>query len=173
MKVYQGQSKTEKFRCSGWTLVLAAMVAVVASSTFAQNRDTVGAGLAIWKNAGCSDCHGYFANGEPDDDDYPIGANLRTATLDADTLKSTIRCGRAGAGMPAFDADAYTRRACYGRPLGPAPDNMQPSVRKLTASEIDDVVAYLHARIIGRGPITREECLTYFEGREDMCEDYK
>jgi hypothetical protein len=43
----------------------------------------------------------------------------------------------------------------------------------LTPDQIDAVVAYLQARIVGRGRITRAECLAYYDGQEDMCEDYK
>jgi mono/diheme cytochrome c family protein len=86
--------------------------------TRAQGSDKVTAGLSTWKTAGCVDCHGPFADGDREDDDYPIGANLRTTKLDAGTLRMTIRCGRPGTGMPAFDDDAYTMRECYGRPLG-------------------------------------------------------
>jgi len=43
----------------------------------------------------------------------------------------------------------------------------------LTLDEVDSVIAYLQARIIGRGKITREECLSYYEDQPDTCEDYK
>ena len=39
--------------------------------------------------------------------------------------------------------------------------------------QIDAVAAYLQARIIGRGRITRAECLAYYDNDEDQCEDYK
>jgi len=35
------------------------------------------------------------------------------------------------------------------------------------------VTVYLQARIIGHGRITREECLAYYEGDPDSCEDIK
>jgi hypothetical protein len=43
----------------------------------------------------------------------------------------------------------------------------------LSLDEIDLVIAYLQARIIGHGRITREECLAYCDGQADACEDYK
>ena len=121
---------------------------------------------------GCTDCHGPFADGNRDDDDYPMGANLRTTRLDAAGIKLTISCGRPGTGMPSFDGGAYTVRACYGRPLGAAPDNLQPTPRTLSLDEIDALVAYLAARIVGHGKVTREECLFYYEGKAD-CDDFK
>src|SRR5499433_3057515 len=83
---------------AGLTLV----IAVLAYSTIAlaQNGDRVKAGLAQWKTAGCADCHGPFADGDREDDDFPVGANLRTTRLDAGAIKAVIRCGRAGRGMP-------------------------------------------------------------------------
>jgi hypothetical protein len=84
--------------------------------------------------------------------------------------------GRSVAGVPApecpLDEGAYTVRTCAGRPLGAKPDNLQPTPRNLSLDEIDAVVAYLQARIVGHGKITHEECLTYYEGKED-CDDIK
>jgi mono/diheme cytochrome c family protein len=155
-------------------LVLAAAAPIHPTGILAQNQDQPAAGMEVWKTSGCADCHGHFADGNPDDDDYPIGADLRTTRLDAAGLKLTIRCGRAGAGMPSFDEGAYTVRACYGRPLGAAPDNLQPAPRTLSPDEIDALVAYLQARVIGRGKITREECLSYFsDATASRCDDYQ
>ena len=75
--------------------------------------------------------------------------------------------------MPSFDEEAYATRECYGRPQGIRPENLQPTPRTLTLDEVDAVIAYLQARIIGRGKITREECLSYYEDQPDTCEDYK
>jgi hypothetical protein len=154
-------------------LVLAMFLAGLSTLSSAQDEARVKAGLAVWKSAGCVDCHGKFADGNPDDDDFPIGADLRTAKLDTAALKRTISCGRTGTGMPSFDEGAYVVRSCYGRPPGARPGNLQPTPRSLTLDEIDDVIAYLQARIIGHGKITLEECLAYHDGESDTCEDYK
>jgi mono/diheme cytochrome c family protein len=140
------------------TTSVAALVLLLLHATagLAQDDAKVRAGLETWRSSGCVDCHGPFADGERDDDDYPFGANLRTTRLDAAGIRLTIRCGRPGTGMPSFDGDAYTARACYGRPLG----------------EIDGLVAYLQARIVGHGKVTRQECLSYFEDKAD-CDDFK
>jgi mono/diheme cytochrome c family protein len=162
------------------TLALALVLPLVAAAlsqpaaTLAQNQDAATAGLEVWKTSGCADCHGPFADGNPEDGDFPIGANLRTTRLDAAGLKLTISCGRPGTGMPAFDEGAYKVRACYGRPLGAAPDSLQPTPRTLSLKEIDALVGYLQARIIGRGKITREECLSYFnDALSSSCDDLK
>jgi mono/diheme cytochrome c family protein len=132
----------------------------------AQNDDKVKAGLELWKGSGCSDCHGAFANGEKDRDEAPTGANLRTSRLDAAALKRVISCGSVRAEMPAFVEGAGSSPACSGQGAG-----QYPTPRTLTSDEIDLVVAYLQARIVGRGRITKAECLAYYDNRPDSCED--
>jgi hypothetical protein len=158
--------------CLAWRAAAAAVLLMHATAALAQDDPRVRAGLELWRSSGCADCHGPFADGERDDDDYPVGANLRTTRLDAAGITVTIMCGRPGTGMPAFDAGAYTARACYGRPLGAAPDNLQPTPRTLSFDEIGALVTYLQARIVGHGKVTHAECLSYYEGKED-CEDFK
>ena len=143
-----------------------------ATAGLAQDDAKVRAGLETWRSSGCVDCHGPFADGARDDDDYPQGANLRTTRLDAAGIKLTISCGRPGTGMPSFDAGAYTIRACPGQPLGAKPDNLQPTPRTLSPSEIDALIAYLQARVVGHGKVTRQECLVYYEDKAD-CDDFK
>ena len=167
-----------RLKCAARTggVILGVAVGVLASSaaTIAQNQDKVKAGLEAWKNAGCAECHGSFADGEKQRDESPTGANLRTARLDTAALNEVISCGRpGGAGMPAFDEGAYKVRACYGRPLGAPPDNLYPSGATLTPDQIDAVIAYLQTRIIGQGRVTKEECLAYYSDRPDECEDIK
>jgi hypothetical protein len=160
--------------CSWVRLGAVGAALALATAALAQTAGRVTDGLELWKTSGCPDCHGAFADGNPDDDDYPIGANLRTTRLDAAGLRLTVSCGRPGNGMPAFDAAAYRTRICYGRPLGEVPDNLQPTPRTLSPAEIDAVVAYLQASVIGRGAITREECLSYFNDADpSRCDDYK
>jgi mono/diheme cytochrome c family protein len=155
-----------KSRCAFGPVVLALGVGLLAQASIAlaQGADKVKAGLDIWRGSGCSDCHGPFANGEKERDEAPTGANLRQARLDAAALKLTISCGRPGAGMPAFDQSASL---CAGKPVGD-----YPAPRTLNSDEIDAVVAYLQARILGKGRITKQECLLYYYDKPDWCEDY-
>lgn len=154
-----------------WGAAFAAVL-LHGSGGLAQDDAKVRAGLETWQSSGCADCHGPFADGNRDDDDYPQGANLRTTRLDAAGIEMTIRCGRPGTGMPSFDAGAYTNRACYGRPLGARPDNLQPTPRSLSVDDIGALIAYLEARIVGHSKITREECLSYYGDKAD-CDDFK
>src|SRR5262244_145371 len=145
-------------------LMVTTVALTCATAVFAQNEDKVKAGLAAWRNSGCADCHGAFANGEKERDESPTGADLRRARLSAAEIKLAIRCGRPGTGMPSFEEGAP---GCPGGggDLYPAPVN-------LTADQIDDVVAYLQARIIGKGKITKQECLLYYTEKPDWCADY-
>jgi len=159
-------------RCAALSLAIGLLVQ--ATAALAQNEDRVKVGVTTWRNSGCSDCHGAFADGEKQRDESPTGANLRTTRLDAAALKQTISCGRPGTGMPAFDEGAYKVRACNGQALGPPPSDLYPTPRALTPDEIDAVVTYLQARIVGKGrTITKQECLYYYADQPDWCDDYK
>jgi len=145
-------------------LTITAVAVTCSTAAFAQNEGKVKAGLAAWRNSGCADCHGAFANGEKERDESPTGADLRRARLSGEEIKLTIRCGRPGTGMPSFEDGA-----------GGCPDgggDLYPAPTKLTAEQIDDVVAYLQARIIGKGKITKQECLLYYTEKPDWCADY-
>ncbi len=141
-------------------------LSVGASTTaHAQNDARIKAGLTVWRNSGCADCHGAFANGEKERDESPTGADLRRAKLSTEEFKLTIRCGRPGTGMPAFEEGA---RGCSG-----AAGALYPAPRNLSPEEIDNVVIYLQARVVGRGRITKQECLYYHDDDESWCEDYQ
>jgi hypothetical protein len=155
-------------------LAIGLSIGLSATAMHAQNEDRVKAGLATWRNSGCADCHGAFADGEKQRDEMPTGANIRTTKLDAAALKQTISCGRPGTGMPSFDEGAYKVRACSGRALGAPPDDLFPAPATLTPDQIDAVVTYLQARIVGKGrTITKQECLFYYDDEPDWCDDYK
>jgi mono/diheme cytochrome c family protein len=157
------------------TIVLA-LFCVGGGAAFAQDAkadDTkVTAGLEVWKTSGCSECHGPFADGDKQRDEAPTGANLRQTRLDNATIAETVRCGRPGAGMPSFAEEAYTTRGCYGQPAGPKPDDLYPAPRNLKPEEIEAVVTYLRARIVGHGAVTPQECAAYYgELASSFCDD--
>jgi mono/diheme cytochrome c family protein len=156
----------QEHRCGagGITLIIAAIALACSTAAFAQNEDKVKAGVTAWRNSGCADCHGAFANGEKERDESPTGADLRRAKLNAEELKLAIRCGRPGTGMPAFEEGAS------GCPGGGG--DLYPAPSKLSREEIDNVVAYLQARIVGKGKITKQECLLYYTDKPDWCDDY-
>jgi mono/diheme cytochrome c family protein len=171
--------RRDKFCCrlffgvAAITLALSCIGGAAASAQDAIADDTKAkAGLEVWKSSGCSECHGPFADGDKQRDEAPTGANLRQTRLDTATIAETVRCGRPGAGMPSFDEDAYTTHGCYGQPAGPKPDDLYPAPRNLSPNEIDAVVTYLRARIIGRGAVTPQECAAYYgELAGSFCDD--
>lgn len=158
-------------RCA---LAILSVVALWASPSLAQDEAHVKAGLNAWKNAGCSECHGAFADGERERDEAPVGANLRSTRLDNAAITEVIRCGRLNTGMPRFDEGAYTQRTCYGQPTGAVPDGLYPTPRMLSLQEIELVVTYLRARVIGKRAVTPEECAYYYGDLADtFCEKEK
>ncbi len=164
LKVRSAERQEQRWGTRTAILSITAIALTWSTATFAQNEDKVKAGLAAWRNSGCADCHGAFANGEKERDESPTGADLRRARLNTEELKLAIRCGRPGTGMPSFEEGS---RGCPG-----GGGELYPAPAKLSPEQIDDVVAYLQARIIGKGKITKQECLLYYTDKPDWCEDY-
>jgi mono/diheme cytochrome c family protein len=106
------------------------------------------AGEDAWNKAGCFECHGTAGEGGSGGE-FPAGPSLRESKLDRATLMETISCGRPGTPMPAWLDGAYTGRACYGLPKGPAPAGavLTPV---LSADEIQALLDYLAAKIVGQ-----------------------
>jgi mono/diheme cytochrome c family protein len=167
-----GSSPIARHRRGRSIILGLAMAALWVGGSFAESEEQVKAGLEVWKSSGCADCHGAFADGDKQRDEMPTGANLRGSRLDGKAIKQTISCGRPDTGMPSFDAGAYTQRPCYGQPLGAAPDNLYPAPRLLTPAQIDSVITYLQAHVLGRPQITHEECLYYYyDAPSSWCDD--
>ena len=118
------------------------------TSAFAQDAAAVAAGENAWDKAGCLQCHGASGQGG-DGGEFPAGPNLQKTRLERAALKETISCGLPGTQMPAWLDDAYTKRSCYGFPIGPAPAEVT-ATPVLNAGEIEALVDYLMAKIVGR-----------------------
>ena len=164
LKPKSGARQEHRSSAGAVILMIAAITLTCSTAAFAQNEDKVKAGVTAWRNSGCAECHGAFANGEKERDESPTGADLRRTRLNAEELKLAIRCGRPGTGMPAFEEGASGCPGGGGN-LYPAPSNLSPE-------EIDNVVAYLQTRIVGKGKITKQECLLYYTDKPDWCDDY-
>src|SRR5262245_41339877 len=166
---------TPKTNWLATAFVSAAVITTFVNPGWAQSEARIKLGMETWRAAGCPDCHGSFADGDKQRDESPSGPSLRERThLTAETIKTIVGCGRPGSEMPSFEDGAYTKRQCYGRDLGDAPGNMYPAPAKLTADQIDAIATYLLARVIGRGPITKAECLAYYdEAQKSWCDDFK
>jgi Cytochrome C oxidase, cbb3-type, subunit III len=123
---------------------------LIASGAFAQDAPRVAAGEAAWDKAACLQCHGSTGEGGPGGE-FASGPSLRKTRLDRAALIETISCGLPGTEMPAWLDGAYARRQCYGFPPGPSPEGTTLTP-VLSADEIDALVDYLLAKIVGRQP---------------------
>jgi hypothetical protein len=117
--------------------------------------------------AQCAYCHGWAADGAGEPQSNGGAANLRDTKMNRDQLIEIILCGRPGTPMPHFDEQAYTDQRCYGlseAELGGKTPSLPPgaTLQKREAAAIAD---YLLAKVIGRGPVTREECEEVFSER--------
>jgi mono/diheme cytochrome c family protein len=127
------------------SLCLGAFIATVA---FAQNTPRLAAGEAAWDKAACLQCHGATGDGGPGGE-FAAGPSLRKTRLDRAALVETISCGLPGTEMPAWLDGAYSQRPCYGFPAGPPPDGATLTP-VLSADEVDALVEYLLAKVVGR-----------------------
>src|SRR5947199_10338037 len=100
----------------------------------AADATDVAEGMRLYLQKGdCQACHGWAADGRKMDSQMPDGPNLRDTRLDRARLITTIKCGRPGTGMPAFDKFAYTDGRCFGMkkadlksPMPDPPATFQP-----------------------------------------------
>lgn len=140
----------------------------------AAHGQNIALGKQIYKEkVNCPECHGWAANGIQEDPRAPRGANLRETAMDRDTIAKTIQCGLPGMSMPFFDVRAYVDSRCYGMTAAQiGGDRPPPGTPNLIQREIDAVADYVIAKIAGRGPITREECVEYFEADVSRCQDF-
>jgi mono/diheme cytochrome c family protein len=118
------------------------------ASAFAADEARTAAGEAAWDKAACLQCHGSTGEGGVGGE-FPAGPSLRKTRLDRAALIEAISCGLPGTEMPSWLDGAYTQRSCYGFPPGPAPDGTT-LMPVLSADEVEALVDYLLAKIVGR-----------------------
>lgn len=157
-----------------FAVVLAAVVvaAMMGQAAPASAQDT-SYGKQIFRNKiNCPQCHGWAGNGRPEDPRAPKGTNLRETTLDVDTLKEVIKCGLIGTAMPHFDRLAYTDTRCYGVTAADIGNEKPPrGTQTLILREINGLLDYLLAKVIGAGEPTREQCIDFFDEVASRCEE--
>jgi hypothetical protein len=154
-----------------WCAVVAALAVSLSAPVRAQGN--VSLGTEIWRNKGaCQGCHGWAGDGHKMDSQLPDGANLRETALDRDALILTIKCGRPGRGMPAFDKFAYTDGRCYGMKLADLQKDgltLADPAAPLQPREIEAVVDFLAAKMIGQGAMTRAKCIAFWGEDVAVC----
>ena len=146
---------------------LSILLAVMAAH--AAKADDFAFGSRIFQDkAQCTYCHGWAGDGAGAPQSSGGAANLRETKLTREQLIEVISCGRPGAAMPRFDDQAYAEKRCYGgiteAALGQDMPPLPPGAL-LQRREIEALVDFLQAKIINRGPITRDECLEAFGER--------
>ena len=145
---------------------------VTIAGALAQDAAQIEAGLTAWKRGGCSACHGSFAQGG-EGGENPAGPSLRDTQLGPDELVETIACGRPDTEMPYNLVGAYRETPCYGLPVGEFPSGTKRGAR-LEPDQISAMVAYLMARVVGKGDVTLEECGFYYgDPNHGACRRYR
>ena len=156
-------------------IVAAALLIVAVPSVRAQLADPqdIRAGAELFRQKGdCQACHGWAGDGQKMNNEMPDGANLRETKLDRNDLITTIKCGRPGSGMPAFDKFAYSDGRCYGlkqADLKARGLTLSDPASPLIQREIDNLADFLFAKVIGKGPVTRASCIEYWSADIDLC----
>jgi len=124
-------------------LLLSALFAAAGRAQAPPAAD-VADGMRLYLQKGdCQSCHGWAADGRKMDSQMPDGSNLRETRLDRARLIMTVKCGRPGTGMPAFDKFAYTDGRCglkaadLKTPMTDPPATFQPREIDLVVEHID------------------------------------
>src|SRR5882672_2007635 len=134
----------------------------------------VAEGMNLYLHKGdCQSCHGWAADGRKMDSQMPDGSNLRETRLDRARLVTTIKCGRPGTGMPAFDKFAYTDGRCYGMKQADLKTPMPDPPATLQQREIERVADFLFQKVVGKGPMDRAKCIEYWGSDVEACREFK
>jgi hypothetical protein len=155
-------------------MLVAALLAAPGAQAQAPDPADVAEGMRLFlQKANCQACHGWAGDGRKMDSQMPDGANLRELKLGRDDLIVAIKCGRPGRSMPAFDKLAYSDARCYGLTradlkarelsLPDPPATLQPR-------EIELLVGFLLAKVVGKGPMDRARCIEYWGEAVEACQ---
>ncbi len=136
----------------------------------------IAAGMRIFqRTAGCQLCHGWAGDGRKMDNQMPDGADLRESTLDRQNMIMTIKCGRPGRSMPAFDKFAYSDGRCNGlKQADLKTRNLQLTdpPATLAPNEVELLADFLFAKIVGKGPMDHAKCIEYWGSEVEACSEY-
>jgi mono/diheme cytochrome c family protein len=161
-------------------LVSGIAIAAVLSVTKAQTPTTDPAdlveGMRLYQQKGdCQACHGWGADGIKGDNQMPDGPSLREKKFTRNLLILTIKCGRPGTGMPAFDRFAYSDGRCYNMQqadLKKYPMRMPDPAATLQQREIELIADFLLAKVVGKGPMDYTKCVEFWGSEVDVCRTF-
>ena len=133
----------------------------------------VAEGMRLYLRKGdCQSCHGWAADGRKMDSQMPDSPNLRDTRLDRARLIATIKCGRPGTGMPAFDKFAYSDGRCYGMKQADLKSKMADPPATFQPREVELVADFLMLKVVGKGPMDRAKCIDYWGSDVEACSEY-
>ena len=175
-----GRAVTKAF-AAGVAAALMAFAGVSAARVRAQGAAPDPSDLAEGRRlyeqkANCQACHGWSGDGHKTDNQMPDGANLRETKLPRAGLVMTIKCGRLNSQMPAFDKFAYSDGRCYGKTqadLNSYATRMPDPPATLQQREIDLIVDFLMARVVGKGPMDHAKCVEFWGEDAEICRELK
>ena len=154
---------------------VASVAGALVAPTHAQAPDAtdVAEGMRLYLQKGdCQACHGWAADGRKMDSQMPDSPNLRETWLDRARLITTIKCGRPGTGMPAFDKFAYTDGRCYGMKQADLKSPMPDPPATLQPREIELLVGFLLQKVVGKGPMDHAKSIEYWGSDVEACADF-
>ena len=173
-KASKNLGRTAMFGAVTAILQLAAVLPVQAQTA---DPADIAAGMRLFRQKGnCQACHGWAGDGRKMDSQMPDGANLRALQIDREALTLTIRCGRPGTGMPAFERLAYSDGRCYGLKLADLRARgleMPDPAATLQPNEIKALADFLLAKVIGKGPMTKAQCAEYWGSAVEACNELR
>src|SRR2546427_1636556 len=153
------------------------LVALQLAEARAQPPDAadIAEGMRLFLQKGnCQACHGWAGDGRKMDSQMPDGANLREIPLDREVLIKTVKCGRPGTGMPAFDRLAYSDGRCFGLKLSDLRARgleMPDPPATLAANEVERLADFLFAKVVGKGPIDHAACVDFWGSDVETCKE--
>jgi cbb3-type cytochrome c oxidase subunit III len=159
----------------GTRVVLSRAEAPLVPTPHAQAPDPADAaeGMRLYLHKGdCQTCHGWAADGRKMDSQMPDSPNLRESRLDRARLIMTIKCGRPGTGMPAFDKFAYSDGRCYGMKQADLKSKMADPAATFQQREIERVADFLMLKVVGKGPMDRAKCIEYWGSDVEACGEF-
>ena len=156
-------------------LTIAASLFAAIAAAHGQSSEDLADGRRLFIQKGnCQACHGWAGDGRKMDSQMPDGANLRGMTIDREALIQTIKCGRPGTGMPAFDRLAYSDGRCFGlkqAELRARGLEMPDPPATLQPNEVAVLVDFLLAKVVGKGPMDRAQCIDYWGSEVEACRE--
>src|SRR5215470_11749163 len=179
--VHQMCHPVQPLRTRGMRLALAAVAGVLFIAPVhlaAQTPDAsdIAEGGRLFRQKGnCQSCHGWAGDGRKMDSQMPDGANLRETRLDRAALITTIKCGLPGTGMPPFDKFAYSDGRCYGlkqADLRQTGRRMSDPPATLQNREIEYIVDFMLARMVGKGTMNHEKCVEFWGQETEACGEF-